>query len=427
MIDQNLEITQISQRKKLLKSLKELGLSAQIHGIPRIISNKYWILKSIWILSFLASTSVCFYFLHKSLKSYFDYSYVTNINIVDQNPMIFPTITICSQKPPIKDYNLSDIIISCFFDGIDCSIEPFFIKSYNQTYSIKSCYQFNSGFNNSPLLSSYRSGSYLGLKLELFEGLFNEERFEMFNITVNTGFQIFIHNKSEFISNVNEISIKPGEATFISLRKVVTEKLTEPYNNCIKDLSTYHSFDSSLYNEIVSSNYKYSQRGCYDYSYLKTFNCVTSFSRFYQDCNLTSDFIQDLFNKFYIYFKSKTYLKYQDQCPLECDTISFKTRISQTYYPSYDEYRIFLKNKALINKFPSGVNTSIEELRKSVYYLQIYYEDLGYIIVSQEPKLDLWDLVSSFGGLLGLFLGFSFLSLIDLVQIIFTLFLYFYN
>jgi hypothetical protein len=54
--------------------------------------------------------------------------------------------------------------------------------------------------------------------------------------------------------------------------------------------------------------------------------------------------------------------------------------------------------------------------------LYIYYDDLRYTSISQQPKMMFFDLISSIGGLFGLFLGASFLSFADLVEVILVLF-----
>ena len=60
---------------------------------------------------------------------------------------------------------------------------------------------------------------------------------------------------------------------------------------------------------------------------------------------------------------------------------------------------------------------TLTDLKRSVYMVTIFYEELKYAFISQQAKTEVWDLVSNIGGSLGLFLGLSFLSMIDLVQI----------
>ena len=43
---------------------------------------------------------------------------------------------------------------------------------------------------------------------------------------------------------------------------------------------------------------------------------------------------------------------------------------------------------------------------------------MRYTVIRQDPKLQPVDLISNIGGLLGLFLGMSFLSFLELVEIV---------
>ena len=51
-------------------------------------------------------------------------------------------------------------------------------------------------------------------------------------------------------------------------------------------------------------------------------------------------------------------------------------------------------------------------------FLNVYYDQLSYTQISKDAKLGLVDLISGIGGLLGLFLGMSFLSFVELIEII---------
>lgn len=54
----------------------------------------------------------------------------------------------------------------------------------------------------------------------------------------------------------------------------------------------------------------------------------------------------------------------------------------------------------------------------------VYYKDLGYQQYDEVEKTTLPDLVANIGGLLGLFLGMSFLSFVELFDILLQIFLY---
>ena len=65
-------------------------------------------------------------------------------------------------------------------------------------------------------------------------------------------------------------------------------------------------------------------------------------------------------------------------------------------------------------------------LQNSSVSIYAFYSDLKYTYISEKPKAETYDLVSTLGGTLGLFLGISFLSFMEIVEcfleVIFVLF-----
>ncbi len=104
-----------------------------------------------------------------------------------------------------------------------------------------------------------------------------------------------------------------------------------------------------------------------------------------------------------------------DYCPLECDSIKY-------------EITPYLR---LINAFNGNITNSLfqfsdtfktyENVTKTFYSISVYYEDLKYTLISQEPKIELFGLISNIGGTFSLFLGFSFVTLLELFRVIFEI------
>ena len=83
----------------------------------------------------------------------------------------------------------------------------------------------------------------------------------------------------------------------------------------------------------------------------------------------------------------------------------------------------FTNNNGLF-KFPE-FNT-YENVSKTFYSINVYYSDLKYLLIKQQPKIELFGLISNIGGILGLFLSFSFISLLEIFEILAEyLFIYF--
>ena len=87
----NIEKTENSIRKIISAGLK----SSTAHGIPNIVKNKHTIIKLIWIICLLISTSIGGYLTFKMVLSYLNYEVVSNIQLVSEERSEFPTISIC--------------------------------------------------------------------------------------------------------------------------------------------------------------------------------------------------------------------------------------------------------------------------------------------------------------------------------------------
>jgi hypothetical protein len=143
-----------SKKENFFASLKQVGLTAQVHGIPKIFNAEKMILKAMWAFFFICSVGAYAYFFTQTLCNYFQYFVVTNIDIVFENPMIFPTVTFCSANPPIKNYSLSDFVIECKYNNIiDCSTDQYFTVYFDIALK-RNCFKFNSGQNSSLLYST---------------------------------------------------------------------------------------------------------------------------------------------------------------------------------------------------------------------------------------------------------------------------------
>lgn len=61
---------------------------------------------------------------------------------------------------------------------------------------------------------------------------------------------------------------------------------------------------------------------------------------------------------------------------------------------------------------------SIDEARKNMLAVKIFYEDLSYTYIEETPVWTELTLISSFGGQLGLFVGISLLSFVEIFELI---------
>ena len=77
-----------------------------------------------------------------------------------------------------------------------------------------------------------------------------------------------------------------------------------------------------------------------------------------------------------------------------------------------------MKNSWIREKYSKNMSKlTYENLKRTMIQISVFYGDLGYNQFDQSAKTDVIDLVSNIGGTMGLFLGISFLSFIEIFDI----------
>ena len=105
----------------------------------------------------------------------------------------------------------------------------------------------------------------------------------------------------------------------------------------------------------------------------------------------------------------------QKECPMECEQVNYDYQISQSNFPSPYHADNLKENPTIRSKL--GENLTFENIKESVASLNIYYEDNQFTIIEETPKTSIGDLLGSIGGNLGLFIGASVLSFVEIFEI----------
>ena len=123
-------------------------------------------------------------------------------------------------------------------------------------------------------------------------------------------------------------------------------------------------------------------------------------------------------------FSSKL-LSYADtclaKCPRECESIKYETHLSSIDYPSIEDYNMFKNDLITFNLTQSlyeNIDLSTFDLYKQYYYsIKVFYPTIKYTYISESPKMTNVGLLASMGGSLGMFLGFSVFSFLEVFEI----------
>jgi amiloride-sensitive sodium channel subunit alpha/amiloride-sensitive sodium channel subunit gamma len=257
--------------------------------------------------------------------------------------------------------------------------------------------------------------------------LINENSYPL---TSSKGLIVFIHNHTEILNVYsNALSIEPGKETSIMIDRKIETSLPSPYSECV-DLSNGH--DSEFYQVLTNNGAKksnYRQFNCFGLCIVQkpiedSCGCYfTGIQRFRSSTpctNLTQ--ITCLKNKMsFITNNLQLFLgKCEEKvCPLECDSYEYDTHVTSLDYPSKEFYKLLQINETQ-SKY--NVDLSTYDLFRQYYYsLNFYYSSTVYTYVSESPQMTFVDLLSALGGSLGMFVGLSVFSLLEVFEIIFRL------
>jgi hypothetical protein len=426
--------------KEEIKSiLKEVLYNSLAQAILKIIQTPHVILK-VFLLTFsICSSGLTSYLVIKSIMAYFSYSVTTTSRIINETPTLFPKVTFCNinsfttkfafdlskknitngnslsnEEKKKLSHDFNNILIECTFNQKKCD-SSVFSWSYDPLYG--NCYTFNSGFNSNEtkidLSASTISDPTYGLQLTLYINVYEEL---LTSLKYGLGALIRIGNSS-YLTDYGSggVFIIPGLNTYLSVRREINSILPMPYSNCEVD----KTFNSDLYNLIITSNYAYSQQTCFTQCtqkyFISKYNCSLPFIlSLYKvsECSL------NVFLKFDLFFDEKFIQKLcLPLCPLECNRNLFSNSISFSQL-SGSQYASLLK--ASPNLVGDFINRSIDSMtaRESVARVNVFYESLSYTSTTESPQMDLVALLASIGGNLGLFLGVSVFSLCELIQVV---------
>ena len=415
-----------SKESKLNETLTDLILSSTCHGIPSVFRTKRLCLKIMWIIFFIGCSSFCIYSINNSIMSFLDYEVVTKIELIPENPTQFPTVTLCNLNAKNSKYNLNETIIECQFNGNSCSLTEF---NWFFQPNLGFCFMFNSGknqFNQKiPIENSILAGFIFGLKLTIYADPENTTSKE----PLSSGFRVFINNHTNIPNPNFGYNIPIGFDSALTVRRDFSQKLGDPYNSCKRDMISIDSYHSSIFKEMISRNLTYSQRDCLGNLALKqssiNCSCEGDLEKLAEICSKKS--FQCL-SKFYnTYFLNNDYDSLSKQCPLECMVIDYKISTSSTDIKIKDIRTLINDNPIFKSKYETN-EISYRSLKNTILEVTVYYEDLSYTMISQTAKTNLIDLISNCGGLLGLFIGTSFLSFAELIEMLLEIvFIYFEN
>ncbi len=403
-----------------VERITELLKNSSVHGIPKLFKSNNKLLAKMWLVLIIISTCICSRYVITNILDFLKYNTVTSINFIHERQSPFPAITICSY--PFTDANVNETIEIVKFDRI--SVKTNFsslFKDIDDPYYGK-CFRYNTGKNNFgekiEIKNSTRGGKSNGLKLRI-------------SLEIPAGYDysellLSIHNQSSppFELFNSGFWMRPGSWNYFEVERVLNERLSYPYSDCLNDPEEF-SLNKTLINYFINTSRIYSQIDCYYicsqfYALQESkCGCISNLTNFDKDCHYgeTNSTLKDCISNYLSDFRK--YLQYDkcfEYCPLECKSMSYSISSYSEYYPATGIIGNKTKEENHFEKYKT-----YEELNQNLIIIYVYYKELKYTLINQQPKTETFDFISKIGGIFGLFLGISFMSFIEILEILFEI------
>ncbi|CAH3139010.1 unnamed protein product [Pocillopora meandrina] len=314
-------------------------------------------------------------------------------------------------------HQIEDMILSCKFHGRECldkhaDMRKYWTQFWHTRYG--NCYSFNKGMDKNgtytPLMTSAQTGIGLTLEIDIEQDQYISQ------LSQESGVRVSIGGQGEMPFPYEQgISASPGYSTAIQLRKVMIKRL-DPFRNKSCE-SRNDRFQESIFGRY---NVTYTTTACKISCLVQamTSNCgCVIYELKYNNmsvCYMENTKIVKCINKVYKSFDNGNCSKCQERCREDI----FKTTVSLAKWPSI-QYR-----DTLIAKTHEEHNRNhSEETSDHFLKLKIYYGELDFEVIEEEEAYTMPSFLSDIGGLMGMWIGISVLTIVELLELIAVLFI----
>ncbi|KAH9513271.1 hypothetical protein Btru_034517 [Bulinus truncatus] len=454
----------VEQKETVNKLYHEFGDNTTLHGMRRAVGSDQCWKRCVWTMLVLGGASLALYQFISIIQD-FQRNPVSTVVSIEYEPRLeFPAVTLCNLNPirlskasnalkekseeeenldvhntkleellsqnnteekKVMGHAMQDMLIECKFNGTPCTYHDF-KYIYNQKYV--NCYTFGY-YNNSEDHKRYttKTGPANGLIIEM-----DIQQYDYLPLTQSAGVKVLLHPDTEApFPEDGGLVVGPGFVTSIAARRVESRRQPFPQGSCVS-LS-----DNIAYSTIFSSyGYTYTdnacKKSCYQKKVFRSCNCCDidypCVKQILQEDDSMVELGDNISNIFICNSSNTESMKCvsqveksfwtddmgcANQCPPACDQIRYSTVVSMGVWPS-NKFMAHFRHK--INGTSEYKNTSSEYIQNNFLKLQIYYEVLNYVLIETNPAYDWNKLLSDIGGQLGLWLGCSLLTALEVIQ-----------
>lgn len=422
--------------------VKEYAESASPHGISRIHSSRHIISRSFWViafLTFLGMATVQIMVIAEKLRSN---DYITQIKVkIHKNGLEFPAITICnsnayrltevsklldkvhqnnqSLSTPEGKRIFSDTLVNlskkdpfnlgqqpevffkaqtCSFNGKNCSY-PNDFKMISPA-GLGNCFKFNPNGNISQPRNGVRHGLFLVVNID--QNDYNTHDPEMHLLPA--GVYITVHNNEQG-TDLKSYSVlaTPNQLTRIALKQKRAVLLKHPYeDNCtdgdVPSFKPLYSYGYSVDSCVLSCH----TRKLFEKCGVGDMNAVLLSN--WNGLNMTIPISPNDVKCLENFTANVNKGEIPCECPPLCKTTKYGMTISNSVWPSSANLKFWIKK----------LNLSEQSFKENMVAIQIFYNDFSVSTAIHKPSYDRNAFLSDLGGQLGLWVGCSLFSILEI-------------
>ncbi|XP_028407183.1 acid-sensing ion channel 4-A-like isoform X2 [Dendronephthya gigantea] len=440
-----------------------------LHGLHYVFEKRPVPQRLFWLILNALMFSL---FLWQTLNlalAFLDYNVSSTIEFVTERESSFPAVTLCNfnmyrkseinntefyevlkEKNPLYPKNIT-IDWKKYANVNTIDVEDLILKaghqmSYNETtgkgmlYGCKwkgkkcgemnftriltdmgLCYMFNSG-KDTPIRKVNAPGKQFGLHLRMSV----EQDEYVGHVAFSAGLRIRIHDPDEppLVSSLG-FAVMPGSHVFASISRQRTKSLKSPFKTMCqdKDLPGIKAYTIAACHENCKQNHIAKECRC------RPFYMKENITEFKQKCTVEKYF--DCVLRIEGEFSSSSLDNCQ--CTEPCDTMKYSTYLSYGTFPGVEAAKEYANGSvkalksftqcddisAALRQYDEVNDTDEEDefTCKNLLAMDIFYEDLNYHVIKQVPAYSLPNLLGEIGGLMGLFLGASILTVLEFFDV----------
>ena len=435
--------------------IREQINSLTIHGWSNIATAKVWYSRCFWFMFCVLAASLVSRTSIKSYYRYTAYDVYEKIEFKQNKRLAFPAITFCHTdfyhpetyldiKPPMfqhfprhcnhtdrshfkNDINMYIFRIFCkvfisTFDGKSSALGhfiPFYFNFPNDFTLLPNIYPCTTLNRNSTLIQNYTGESH-GINMILYNvdadnSIFGQE-VESPLLDRRQGILLAIHDPKQHVPLSEKFLLPAGFHTQIFLTKNVIHRLPSPFpSGCVEA----HSDNSSIFPGkntqnmcLISCLYRGIKNICG--GVIPDMRVFFKPSEYENARNTSySDLLRCMAREFDSFDVKKC------DCKPHCYEESYTITTNRSPWPSKRQASTLSK---LVNRLEGLKNRTrtLAELRDRLLKVTISFQTFTETINDEIAMYDVVSVISDIGGQMGLFLGASFISLIEIISLLMT-------